>query len=117
MRIVVRFGGETDRVQQVLALLTDFLNNLLFVCFIVRAFLCQQLAGQRYVLEGGVLGEQVKGLENQAEMQPLPAQFSAADGSGCLSVKNHFIVYPDYAAVRCFQEVQTAQQCGFTAAG
>ena len=100
-----------------MAVPADLLQDLLFICLVVRTFPGQQLAGQRNVLEGGILGKQVEGLEHKTEMQPLFPQLRAAGGGGAAAVKDDLPVDADRAAVRRFQEVQAAEQRGLSAAG
>ena len=117
MRIIVSLCREPDGIQQFFSVLADLIENLLFVCLEVRPLLRQQFAGQGHVLESGVLRKKIERLEDQTEMQPFPSQFCTARRVLVFTVKDDFAVHADLPAVRRFQEVETAQQSGLSAAG
>ena len=81
------------------------------------SFLGQQFSGQRDILEGGVLGEQVEVLEYQAEMETLGPDLLFLLRGGVSSVKDHISIDGDDAAVGFFQKIQAPQQGSLTAAG
>ena len=70
--IVPRPVAQAHLGQQLLGLGLDLLTGSRFLLALeVRPLLGQQLTGQRDILQGGVLGEQVEGLEDQPEVEPL----------------------------------------------
>ena len=77
----------------------------------------QQFTRQHYVLQGGVLREEVEVLEHQPEVQSLFADLSLPLGGGVGGVPHGLAVHPDAAGVRPLQKVQAAQQGGLAGAG
>ncbi len=89
MGIGVRLVAEAHLLQQPLRLFLVFL----------RCAAPQQVRGQGDVFQYGILGEKVKVLEYQAEMEPVFPCFRLALGKKLLSV------YPDLSLIGGFQEV------------
>ena len=114
MRIVVRPVSQPHPGQQLPG--TGFyLPRALFS--LGALFLGQQLLGQHDVLQGRILGEQVKGLEHHAEVEPLLTDFLFLLGTGVRRVEEGLPGHHNAPAVRGFQEIQAAQQGSLAAAG
>ena len=60
MRVVALAVLQPHLLQQAAAFLRDLLKNLLFVCLVIGALLCQKLLGERHVLQHRILREQVE---------------------------------------------------------
>ena len=75
VRIVVGTVGKAHSLQQFPAFGLDFGVDLLLTGLVLRLLLRQKLLCQHYILQGGVLREQVEGLEHQPEMKPFAADF------------------------------------------
>ena len=109
--------AEAHFFQQLPALCLDLLQDFLLVLLEIRPLLAEKLLGQRDVLQSRVLGEEVKGLEHHAEVEPLFAHLALPLGGGIGGVKDHRTVHRDGALVGLFQKVQAPQQGGLSAAG
>ena len=115
--VVVRAVTQTHLGQQLPALGLDLLQDLLPVGFEVGPFLAEELLGQGDVPQGGVLGEQVEGLEHQAEMEPLFPHLALPLGGGIVGVEQSVPLDDDLPLVGGLQKVQAPQQGGLAAAG
>ena len=80
VRIVVGPVGQPHPAQQLPGLGLDLGVNLFLPRLVVGLLLGQKLLGQHHVLQGGVLGEQVEGLEHQPEVEPLAAHLRPPAG-------------------------------------
>ena len=103
--------------QQLLGLVLYLLVDLLLAAFVVRPLLGQQLAGQHHVLQSGILGKQVEGLEHHPKVEPPIPQFAVRELVLAGGVKDRLPVDGHGALVRLFQVGQAAQQGGLAAAG
>ena len=73
----------------------------------IGVFREHQLRSKLYVLQRGILGKQVEGLEYQSKVQPLFTYLLLAwDGVG-IRVEQRLSVYGYLPLVRAFKEVQT----------
>ena len=72
--------------------------------------------GQGDVLEGGVLGKEVEGLEDQPEVKPLFPHVGLPLGGGVAGVEEGLPVDQDAALVRGLQEVEAPQEGGLAGA-
>ena len=109
MRVVACPGRKAHLGQKFLCLLFQLGMDGLFVSLVVRALLRQQFTRQHYVLQGGVLREEVEVLEYQTKVQPFFADLAFPLGGGVGSVPHGLAVHLDDAGVRPFQKVQAAQ--------
>ena len=117
VRVVACPGRKAHLGQKFLCLLFQLGMDGLFVGLVVRALLRQQFTRQHYVLQGGVLREEVEVLKYQTKVQPLFADLAFPLGGGVGSIPHGLAVHLDDAGVRPFQKVQAAQQGGLTGAG
>ena len=104
--IVPHLVLQTYPGQKLLALFLDLL----------RGAFTQQGRGKGHILKSGVLGKQIKILENQTKMQPILADGFVIQSCGIVAVIKHLATDTDGAAVGSLQKVQTPQQGSLTAA-
>ena len=117
MRVMRHLVRKAHLLEQRLRLLLDLGADALLVWLVIRALPGEELPGQHHVLQRRVLREEVEVLEHQAEVQPLPADFTLARGARIGRVKENLIAHQDAAAVGPLQEIEAAQQRRLAAAG
>ena len=111
MRIMARPVRQAHLGQKLPASSLDLLLGL------AAPLLGEELPGQRHVLKGRVLGEEVEVLEHQAEVEPLFPDLAFQLRLGVRCVKEGLAPDGNGTAVGLFQEIQAPQQRGLAAAG
>ena len=91
--------------------------NGFVILLVIGPLLRQQLAGQHYILQCGILRKQVKGLEHHAKVQTALPQFCIRQAFLALCVKNHLAI-DGYGPLVCLLQIgQAAEQSGLAASG
>ena len=116
MGVVIGPVGQPHPREQLPPPLVNLSKNLPLVLLEVAPLLRQQAHRQGHVLQGGVLGKEVEGLEHQPEVKPLAAHLAVPLGGGVGGVEEWLPVHQDSALIRPLQKVEAAQQGGLAAA-
>lgn len=102
MRVVVRLGRQADAAQHGAALFANFVENALFVGFIVAPLLGEQFCRQHHISQRRILWEQVERLKHQPEVELIGARLRAFGTRGG-GIKNSIAAYADGARIRALK--------------
>ena len=112
MRVVVHSVSQTNLCEQFYAPMMDLVKNLLLILLVIRPFFGKKLACQSYILQSGVLREQIKTLEHHAKPQTVFADLLFGEFQVCFRIENLFPIYANGAVIGRLQKVQATQQGG-----
>ena len=111
MRVAVDPVGKSHLPEKRLRLIPDLRVPVLMLLF------RRQTRRQHHVLNGGVLGKEIKLLEDHAEVKSPAPRLRVRKAPAVRSVEQRLALHPDDASVRRLEKIQTAKQRRLSASG